>query len=99
MRFAVEDVNAATGAWFGGATAVVVARKLSKLAVTDAVALPERYACSAIEPAVCSVAVESVEVTIQAAGSGCPVGQSFARTVVGEVPVTCRRSCSGMPAV
>ena len=50
-------------------------------------------------PAACRAAVESVPVAVHAVGSVPPTGQTFARSVVGEVPSVSSRSRSGSPGV
>src|SRR5690606_39264335 len=59
--------------------------------------VPPTYACSATPPASWRSAVESFAVARHAAGSGSPSRHTLARTVVGDVPVTCARTRSFSP--
>src|SRR5215213_11503204 len=81
--------KAAVGAAFG--STVGATRRPDQAAVTERVAVADRYVVIPTPPAVCSPAVASVALTCQDAGSAAEAAHTFARMVVGEVPVTCTR--------
>ena len=62
------------------------------------VEVPETKVNTPTEPADCRAAVESAAVTCQVAGSVAVDSHTFARMVVGAVPVTCSRVLSCAPA-
>ena len=70
----------AVGGWFGRWRDPEPRRSCnrSKADVAGLVAEPDWYTSMPVVPAVCSPVVESVEVTVHAAGSAWPAGQSFA---------------------
>ncbi len=74
-------------------------RSSTEITIGALVARLDRYAYTPILPGCCSAAASSVTEFVHEAGSGVPSAHTFARTVVGLVPIACTRTSSFVPAV
>src|SRR3954471_20606765 len=86
-------LNDAVGAWLVGRAE----KSLNRSTIGLTVELLDRYGLTPTDPGAWRAANESVAVNCQAAGSVAVAAQTFARMVVGAVPVTCSRIFAAAP--